>query len=86
MVCLITKLDYQISEGAEEMVTPAERASNWIRSYIGGHTTVFEGRIDVVNNRLVRVDRKEMLDIMSDNWRPSFESETLRHTFLKLKK
>ncbi|KAK4516179.1 Fructose-2,6-bisphosphatase [Mucor velutinosus] len=86
-VCLTTKLDYQIQpNGFEEILTPSERASQWIQSYIGGHAFVLEGRIDVLKNRLVRVDQKQMKDIMSDNWKPTYESEMLRHTFLRLQK
>ncbi|KAI8640033.1 hypothetical protein BD408DRAFT_348765 [Parasitella parasitica] len=86
-VCLTTKLDYQIQpDGFEEILTPSERASQWIQSYIGGHALVLEGRVDVLKNRLVRVDQKQMKDIMSDNWKPSYESEMLRHTFLRLHK
>ncbi|GAN05948.1 hypothetical protein MAM1_0106c05424 [Mucor ambiguus] len=86
-VCLTTKLDYQIQpDGFEEILTPSERASQWIQSYIGGHAFVLEGRIDVLKNRLVRVDQKQMKDIMSDNWKPTYESEMLRHTFLRLQK
>lgn len=47
---------------------------------------MLEGRIDVLKNRLVRVDQKQMKDIMSDNWKPTYESEMLRHTFLRLQK
>lgn len=83
---MTSKLDYQISDGREEITTPNERSANWLRSYIGGHATVLEGRIDVVNNRLLRVDRKEMVDIMGGQWRPMLESELLRHTFSKLHK
>ncbi|KAG1183821.1 hypothetical protein G6F36_008160 [Rhizopus arrhizus] len=57
---------------------------NWLRSYIGGHSMLIEGRIDVVNNRLIRVVKKQMLDIMGDHWRPIEESEMLRHTFSHL--
>ncbi|KAI9360540.1 hypothetical protein BD770DRAFT_38425 [Pilaira anomala] len=85
-VYLTSKLDYQISEGREEITPANERAVNWIRSYIAGHATVLEGRIDVVNNKLVRVDRKEMVDIMGGQWRPMLESELLRHIFSKLHK
>lgn len=83
---LTSKLDYQISEGREEIITPKERSANWLRSYIGGHATVIEGRIDVVNNRLLRVERKKMVDIMGGQWRPMLESELLRHTFSQLYK
>ncbi|KAI8049990.1 hypothetical protein BDF21DRAFT_351199 [Thamnidium elegans] len=85
-VYLTSKLDYQIHQGREEITTAAERSTNWLRSYVGGHATVLEGRIDVVNNRLVRVDRKEMVDIMGGQWRPMLESELLRYTFSKLHK
>lgn len=68
------------------MVTPAERAMNWLRSYIGGHSIVMEGRIDLVNNRLVRVDKKQMIDIMGDRWQPIGESELIRQTFINLQK
>jgi hypothetical protein len=70
----------------EEIVTSSDRTRNWLKSYIGGHAMVLEGRIDVVNNRLVRVDRKEMIDIMGPRWRPMLESELLRHVFTKLHK
>lgn len=83
---LTSKLDYQISEGREEIITPKERSANWLRSYIGGHATVIEGRVDVVNNRLLRVERKKMVDIMGGQWRPMLESELLRHTFSQLYK
>lgn len=83
---LTSKLDYQISEGREEITPANERAANWIRSYIAGHATILEGRIDVVNNRLVRIDRKEMVDIMGGQWRPMLESELLRYIFSKLHK
>lgn len=79
-------MDYQIHQGREEIIAPIERSRNWLRSYVGGHATVIEGRIDVVNNRLVRIDRKEMVDIMGGQWRPMLESELLRHTFSKLRK
>ncbi|CAO3658222.1 unnamed protein product [Rhizopus microsporus] len=85
-VILVSKLDYQICEEREEVVTPAERAMNWLRSYIGGHSIVMEGRIDLVNNRLVRVDKKQMIDIMGDRWQPIGESELIRQTFLNLQK
>ncbi|KAG0910178.1 hypothetical protein G6F33_008120 [Rhizopus arrhizus] len=81
---LVSKLEYQITEGREESTTGAERAMNWLRSYIGGHSMLIEGRIDVVKNRLIRIVKKQMLDIMGDHWRPIEESEMLRHTFSHL--
>lgn len=67
------------------MTIYAERVMNWLRSYIGGHSIVIEGTIDVVNNSLVHIEKKEMVDIMED-WMPDRESEMLRQALSNLYK
>ncbi|CAO3703067.1 unnamed protein product [Rhizopus stolonifer] len=82
---LVSKLDYGTSKADGEMTIYAERVMNWLRSYIGGHSIVIEGTIDVVNNSLVHIEKKEMVDIMED-WMPDRESEMLRQALANLYK
>ncbi|KAI8365268.1 uncharacterized protein BYT42DRAFT_596057 [Radiomyces spectabilis] len=80
-ICLSAKLDYQIAHHVDESITATERAHNWLRSYIAGHAMIMEGRIDVPNQTLVRVDKRHMRDIMGDKWQPIHESQLIRHIF-----
>lgn len=49
-------------------MTSGDRARHWMTSYLQGHAPIFEGRIDPTTNQLLRIERKEMVDIMGDRW------------------
>ncbi|ORX62452.1 hypothetical protein DM01DRAFT_1280127 [Hesseltinella vesiculosa] len=83
--CLVSaKLDYQLDHDREEISTAQERSNHWLRSFLAGHATLLEARVDVPNNRITRVDQKQMRDIMGDKWQPLQESELLRFLFTEL--
>ncbi|KAI9254035.1 hypothetical protein BY458DRAFT_521556 [Sporodiniella umbellata] len=79
---LISKLEYK-TDDKQEVTTASERVTNWLRSYIGGHSIVIEGKVDVANNSLTSIKKKQMVDIMGD-WVPNYESEMLRQTIFSL--
>ncbi|RUS19519.1 hypothetical protein BC937DRAFT_87358 [Endogone sp. FLAS-F59071] len=58
-----TKLEYQLKEGWWEETTAAERARAWIYSYIRGHAHILVARLNVLGNEVVRVERRQMIDI-----------------------
>jgi hypothetical protein len=68
MVSLKSKVDFYMHAGYKEIMTAGDRARHWMTSYLQGHAPIFEGRVDPTTNQLVRIERKEMVDIMGDRW------------------
>jgi hypothetical protein len=68
MVSLKAKVDFQLHTGHREMMTAGDRAKYWMTSYLQGHAPLLEVRIDPTTNQAVRLEKKEMVDIMGDRW------------------
>ncbi|KAI8575918.1 hypothetical protein K450DRAFT_259387 [Umbelopsis ramanniana AG] len=85
MVVLKSKVDFYLHMGYKETMTAGDRARQWMTSFLQGHAPIYEGRIDPTTNSLVRIERREMVDIMADRWRPVQESEMLRQLLIKLR-
>ncbi|RUP43699.1 hypothetical protein BC936DRAFT_136843 [Jimgerdemannia flammicorona] len=81
---LKTKLEYQLDEGWWEETTTTERARSWIYSYVRGHAHILVARFDVLRNEVIRVERRQMIDIFEGKWNPMPYSKLLHHLFTKL--
>ncbi|ORX80184.1 hypothetical protein K493DRAFT_191126, partial [Basidiobolus meristosporus CBS 931.73] len=80
LVGIKTKMEYHLDHGFEDVVAE-EKARWWIHTFIRGDASLMVGRIDALSGRLVKVERRNMVDIIPNgNW-PRPHSKLLHYLF-----